>query len=100
TIAHVFYRSIIATVKTIAPVAPPPHGVSGQCSVRPVVPGGSMSALFAGLHAGRQYEFRVFDARGVMTGKFAVDASPASRNAIRKALAGIPAMRLVEAKKF
>jgi poly(3-hydroxybutyrate) depolymerase len=68
--------------------------------VFPVFGGNSISALFAGLKNGHEYEFRVFDARGAMTGKFSVDASPASRNAVKKVLATTAEMRWVAVKKL
>jgi alpha-L-fucosidase 2 len=99
TIAHVFYRSIIATVHTVAS-APSRGGSRIRGNVVPVFNGSNLSALFAGLKAGQQYEFRVFDARGVMTGQYAVDASPVSRNTVRNALAEAAGIRLVEVKKL
>jgi hypothetical protein len=69
-------------------------------NVYPVYNGSNISFLFAGLKAGQQYELRVFDARGVMTGKFSVAASPASQNAVKKSLATATGMRWVAVKKL
>jgi acyl-CoA thioesterase-1 len=99
TIAHVFYRAIIATAYTVTP-APAQAGRQLRKTVRRVFNGSNVPALFAGCEAGQRYELRVFDARGVMTGKFAVDASPASLDAVRKTLAKACGMRLVEIKKL
>jgi lysophospholipase L1-like esterase len=103
TIAHVIYRALIAT-SVVGKGANPSVSSPGNCrtprNMVPVFNGSSMSALFAGLKAGQQYEFRIFDARGVMTEKIPVDVSPASQNAVRKTLAKAAGMRLVEVKKL
>jgi len=99
TIAHVFYRNIIATVHTVAS-DPSRSDCRIPRNVVPVFNGSNVSALFAGLKAGQRYEFRVFDARGSMTGKFSVDVSPSSQNTMRKTLAKAVGMRLVEVKKL
>lgn len=97
TIAHVIYRSIILSIHTITPVIPT-SGVSIRFHVQPMVPGCNVSALFIGIQSGKQYEFRVFDARGVMFGKFFVDASPESQKAVRRMLRNSASMRLVAVK--
>jgi hypothetical protein len=61
----------------------------------PVFDGCSTAALFKGLLPGREYEFRVFDARGVMTERFSAEASPALRNRVKKGLSNTAAMRWV-----
>lgn len=53
----------------------------------PVFNGCNTAVLFDDLKPGLLYEFRVFDARGVMTGRFRADASTASRDNVKKILA-------------
>ena len=65
-------------------------------AVLPVFNGCSVAMLFAGLTTDQRYEFRVFDARGVMTGRLLLDASPASRNELTKMLAVAAGVRWVE----
>ena len=65
-------------------------------AVLPVFNRCNVSMLFAGLTPGQHYEFRVFDARGVMTGRFLLDASPASRNTMKKMLATTAGVHWVE----
>jgi poly(3-hydroxybutyrate) depolymerase/lysophospholipase L1-like esterase len=69
-------------------------------AVMPVFNGSNVTLLFAGIKSGERCEFRVFDARGVLTGKIFVDASPASQNAVKKILATTAGMRWVTVKKL
>jgi hypothetical protein len=69
-------------------------------SVFPIFSGSSVSALFAGLKSGQQYELCIFDARGVMTGKIPVGVSSSSQDAVKKSLATAAGMRWVAVKKL
>jgi acyl-CoA thioesterase-1 len=95
TIARVFYRAITGALsRTAVPAASPARGFVRGSAV-PVFDGCSTAALFKGLLPGREYEFRVFDARGVMTERFSAEASPALRNRVKKGLSNTAAMRWV-----
>jgi acyl-CoA thioesterase I len=99
TIAHVIYRSIMLSIHTITPVMPT-SGAAIRFHVQAMVPGCNESALFTGIQSGKQYEFRIFDARGVMFGKFTVDASRESQKAVRRMLRTTASMRLVAVKSL
>jgi lysophospholipase L1-like esterase/dienelactone hydrolase len=66
-----------------------------KSKVRPVFNGCNVTALFSGLTPGQEYEFRVFDSRGILTNRFQAAASPASRNYTQKMLAGAAGLRWV-----
>jgi hypothetical protein len=66
-----------------------------KSKVKPVFNGCNVMELFSGLTPGQEYEFRVFDSRGVLTHRFQADASPASRNYAQKMLAGAAGLQWV-----
>jgi len=66
-----------------------------RVTVLPVFNGCNVSRLFASLNPDQHYEFRVFDARGVMTGRFLLDASTVSRNTVKKMLTTTAGVRWV-----
>jgi acyl-CoA thioesterase-1 len=102
-IARIFYNRIQHIndpwVHARAPDAPAGRPTA-PIIVLPVFMGSSLPVLISSLKAGQWYDLHLFDARGVLTGKFTVDASPGSwRAVIKRAMATAPVMRLAEVRR-
>jgi acyl-CoA thioesterase-1 len=94
SIARIFYRAIQASVRVTAfPVFTEENIISKDAV--PVFNGCTAGALFDGLKPGRAVEFRVFDARGVLTDRFTAEASASSCSYARKKLVAAPGIRWV-----
>ena len=98
TLAHVIYRSIIAT--SVVPMQPAAsrRNTGVLKSAYPVFNGCNMAALFAEIKPGHSYDLGIFTANGALVNQTSLDASSASRGSIKRLFAHTPAMRWVVLK--